>query len=176
MNLLIYWKWITGAILILSVLFWAYGNKRYEAGKSEVYQQLSTAPVKIDTVIKRDVIPALPPVIKWLKPEKVFETPPEVQTEINLLADSIALLKSLLAEKAKPFETKMDSARYYLNIITDPWHRINHVNLQLKPVPFDYPEINNYRTIVKDPPWWQLPASIIGGAAIGYGVHSLVNK
>jgi hypothetical protein len=176
MNLLLYWKWIAcgvAAFIVFSAFLALYS---YDKGKASVYQNIAAAPVQRDTVLKYATLPAPPPVIKWLKPEKVFETPPEAQAKIDSLGNDATRLKALLAEKAKPFETKMDSARFYLQILTNPWSRTNKINLQLKPVPFQYPEITNTQLIARDPPWWHDVLKIGGSALAGYGIARIVSK
>jgi hypothetical protein len=168
------WKWIIGIIFLLSILFWAYGNKRYEAGKTEIYQQIANAPAKSDTIWKVETIPAPPPIIKWLKADTIYTIPESTQTQINQLSNNCDSLKMLLSEKAKPFETEMDSTRFLLQILTHPWERMNEVKIQIKPFSYDYSDVTNTRIIVKEHAWWEYALEIGGSAFIGYEVGRVV--
>ena len=176
MNLLMYWKWIAGGFAIIVAYTSFIALYSYDQGKEAVYQDIAKAPVKRDTVLVHDTIPASPPVVKWLKPDTVWETPPEVAAKIDSMGNDVAILKAMLAEKARPWETKMDSARFYLSILTDPWNRMNKIDLRLKAVPYEYPKITNSQLLVKDPPWWHDVLKIGGGALAGYGIARLVHK
>lgn len=168
MGLLQYWKWFVGLFFADLIILGITNFYSFQKGKEAVYKEIAAIPVKTKIEWKHDTLPAPPPVIKWLKPDKVYEIPPEVLSQINSMGNDIERYKALLAEKAKPWETKIDSARFSLSILTRPWTRTNEINLQLKPVPYSYPEITNSKVIVKDPPWWHDALKITGGIAAGY--------
>lgn len=171
-SLLTSWKWIAGGIFIFGVLIWAYGEKRYEAGQTNVYQNIIASPVHSDTVF---IIKTVPPitVIKWLRADAVYETPDSIASVIKNLSNNYDSLKWLLAEKAKPYQTEIDSARYYLQVLSHPWERMNEIKLTLKPYDFNVPVVTNTKTIVKDVPLYQHILEIGGGALVGYGVSRI---
>jgi hypothetical protein len=160
---------IIGLIIICGGILW-YG---YSKGRESVYKELAQTPVETKIIIKHDTLPPLPPIIKRLRADTIRETPEEVLQQIDSLNNDFVKLKALLSEKAKPFETKMDSAWFYLHILTYPWSRENDIKIQRKAIPYEYPEKTNMQIIVKDPPWWKDVLKIGGGVLVGYGLGKI---
>jgi len=189
MNILSSWKWIVGGLIGIGVVVWVYGEKRYEAGKTFVYQQIADSPVKIDTVWKDGSAPPPKPIIKWLKPDAIYEVPNEVQKQIDSMGNDIEQYKKLLADKAKPYSTKLDSSfsitpfredttrkmiiPFSLTILSYPWNKMNRQTLQLGNIDYQYPATTQMRSIVKEPPWWQHVLEIGGGILVGYEVSKI---
>ena len=172
-TLLKYWQWILGGTIGLLLLVWIYGEKRYESGKTAVYQQIAMTPVKRDTVIKYDTIPSVKYTVRWLPADTVYATSDSTKNQIMNLSNNCDSLKALLVEKARPYETKIDSSRFFLYILSHPWERRNDIELQLKPVPYDYPVITNTQILVKDVPWYQHVLEVGGGMGLGYGISRI---
>jgi hypothetical protein len=173
MNILTSWKWLVGGVVAFVIYSGILVSLSYDKGKTKVYQDIANTPAQVTIKIVHDTIPAPYPVIRHLKADTVFQTPDEIIDYIKGLSDSVAVLKNLLAEKAKPFETSIDSTRYFLYIKTYPWERLNDVNLQLKAIPFDYSEITSNKIIVKDVPLWQHIIEVGGGFLVGYEVSRI---
>jgi hypothetical protein len=173
MNILKDFKWLIGGVTIFIVYSAILIAVSYDKGEKKVYQDIANAPVVTTIRTIHDTIPAPYPVIKRLKADTVFQTPDEIIDYISSLSDSVDILKKLLIEKSRPYQTFIDSARFSLSVLSHPWERINDIDLRLKAIPYDYSEITNNRNVIKDIPLWQHIVEIGGGCLVGYEVSRL---
>jgi hypothetical protein len=187
LNILKYWKLIVIAFIAAASFCTVFGFWCYFQGQHSIYKKIADTPVETNTDWKQAAIQASQPVVKWLHPDTVYATPDEVFAIIDSLGTDIERYKSLLAEKAKPYSSKLDSSftvlqqfadstkkeisiPFSLSILSRPWSRDNKVEFRLEPFMLWYPEITKKQTLVKDAPWWKEPCSVIGTGLLVYGI------
>jgi len=149
---------VVAFIILMAGIFWL--GKTLNGGG----QTTNTEIVKRDTVIVEVAVP--PDTITVTRPKIVMRTLTET------LYDSTIIIKyrdSAWTASDEIINSKNDTVQ------TDFWfpemifkHRFYYAKDSTKVI-----TIFTNKTIVKERPWWELPASILGGVAVGYGLGRL---